>query len=143
MERDGERAVIDLNVPAPEMEYVQPPVIQWPMRKVLTKSDADPNVCWIRLPVQQVRNHILPNLPAQKIDILERENPILINVVNDDIVKAYRIKFKFRRASSSYMLQETRPLIMEGSLLPGQEIKFRWVAGEDGQEGALHFSVLP
>ena len=143
MERVGERAMIDLNVPAPEMEVVQEPVIQWPIKKVLTKSDADPNVCWLRLPVQQVRNHILPYLPPQKMDILERENPVLINVINDDIVKAYRIKFKFRRASSTYMLQETRPLIMEGTLLPGQEIKFRWVEAEGGQEGALHFSVLP
>ena len=143
MERVGERDMIDLNVPAPEMEVVQDQVIQWPIKKVLTKSDADPNVCWLHLPVQQVRNHILPYLPPQKMDILERENPILINVINDDIVKAYRIKFKFRRASSTYMLQETRPLIMEGTLLPGQEIKFRWVEAEDGQEGALHFSVLP
>lgn len=136
--------MIDLNVPAPEMvaDARQPEEIQWTIRKVLTKSDADPNVCWLRLPVQQVRTHILPNLPLDKLNILEMENPILINVINDDIEKAYRIKFKFRKASSSYMLQETRPLIMEGTLVIGQEIRFRWVAGGDGQEGALHFSVV-
>ena len=143
MESLRDRAMIDLNVPAPAMEDGHQPYIQWPIRKVLTKSDADPNVCWIRLPVQQVRDHLLPYLSPEKMEVLEMENPILINVINSDIAKAYRIKFKFRKASSSYMLQETRPLIIEGTLMAGQEIKFRWVAGDDGQEGALHFSVLP
>lgn len=146
MEGYGDGAMIDLNAPPPEMEEGSssgPSINQWPIRKVLTKSDADPNVCWIRLPVQQVRDHILPNLPLEKMHVLEKENPILINVFNVDISKSYRIKFKFRKSSSSYMLLETRPLVMEATLVVGQQLKFKWVAGEDGAEGALHFSARP
>ena len=50
-------------------------------------SVADPNVCWISLPP---KHYILPDMLLDKINILSK-NPILINVINDDIRRIYRV----------------------------------------------------
>ena len=138
----GERE-INLNIPANEREEVQAPLNPWTIRKRLSHTDANPDRSEIILPIRQVKEHLLPNLLQHKLEILRSGRPILVNVINDDIEKAYRIKLAFKKSSSSYMLQETRVLVTEGNLIAGQEIKFRWIRVNDDEEGELHFTLLP
>ena len=134
---------IDLNIPAPEREEVQAAPNQWTITKKLSYTDANPDRCEIILPIRQVKEHLLPFLLQDKLDILQSGRPILINVINDDIMKAYRIKLAFKNSSTSYMLQETRALVTEGNFIAGKEIKFRWNRVTQEDEGELHFTLHP
>lgn len=143
MERFDDIRGFDLNLPINEVEEVEQDPNLWTIRKKLSASDANPNRSEIILPGQQVRDHLLPNLPHLKREILRSGRPILINLTNDDILRTYRIKFNFKKTTSSFMLQETRMLVTEGNLKARKEIKFKWVRGNDFEEGRLHFSLLP
>lgn len=137
-----------MHVPATDMEGGYSVLNgHWPVRKcIITKSDADPDVGWIRLPVQLVRDHVLPNLSPEKMQVLEMEYPILISVVNNDIGESYvQDRIHIQKAQLfiyACMLRETRPLVTEGTLMAGQEVKIRWVAGDDGGEGGTYFISL-
>lgn len=141
----GSARDINLNLPAAcEREEVQPaPPNPWTIKKKLSNTDANPDRCEIILPIRQVKEHLLPYLLQHKRDILQSGRPILISVINDDIMKTYRIKLAFKKSSSSYMLQETRVLVSEGNLIAGKEIKFRWTRVNEQEEGELHFTLLP
>lgn len=93
------------------------------------------------MPSKQVKEYLLPNLPQLKREILQSGRPILINVTNDDVMQTYRIKFTFKKTTSSYILHETRMLLMEGNLKTKKEIKFKWITWND-EEGKLHFSLF-
>ena len=58
-------------------------------------------------------------------------------------MQTYKIKFNFKKTTSSFMLQETKMLVTEGNLKAGKEIKFKWTKGNEQEEGELHFSLLP
>ena len=97
---------INLNIPASEGEEVQGAPNPWTIRKALFNTDANLDRCEIVLYIYQAKEHLLPHFVKQKLDILQSGRLILINVINDYIMKAYRIKLAL--SSTSYMLQGTR-----------------------------------
>ena len=71
MERGGDIHGFDLNIPINEVEEVEQDTNLWGIRKRLSVSDANPNRSEIILPSQHVREHLLPNLPQLKREILQ------------------------------------------------------------------------
>ncbi|KAL7157326.1 hypothetical protein ABFS83_02G070600 [Erythranthe nasuta] len=106
----------------------------WPIRKVLTSSDVDPNHPFLPLPRKTVEEHILVHWVPQERERLRKEEQVSINARDYDSGDTHGMKLKWR-GNYYNLIGKWGTIIRHKGLGVGQEIRIRWT------NGCLYFSV--
>lgn len=123
-------------VAPPPMRMVAAPLVHdhWPIRKVLTSSDVDPNHPFLPLPRRSVEDHILVHWTQQQQDQLRKEEQVNVNARDYDTGHVYIMKLKWR-GNYYNLIGKWGTIVRHKGLDAGKEIKIRWA------NDCLYFSV--
>ncbi|KAK6121367.1 hypothetical protein DH2020_044894 [Rehmannia glutinosa] len=85
-------------VPVPPVRMIAAPLVHnhWPIRKVLTSSDVDPNHPFLPLPRKSVEENILVHWVPQERERLRKEEHVSINARDYDTGESHEMKLKWR-----------------------------------------------
>ncbi|KAL8540715.1 hypothetical protein ACS0TY_002082 [Phlomoides rotata] len=124
-------------VAVPPVRLVAAPMMiqdHWPIRKVLTSSDVDPNHPFLPLPRKLVEENILVHWVPQERERLRKEEQVSINARDYDTGDIHVMKLKWR-GNYYNLLGKWANIIRHKGLGVGQEIRIRWM------NNCLYFSV--
>ncbi|KAL7082373.1 hypothetical protein ACP275_14G094800 [Erythranthe tilingii] len=106
----------------------------WPIRKVLTSSDVDPNHPFLPLPRKLVEENILIHWVPQERERLRKEEQVSVNARDYDTGDTHEMKLKWR-GNYYNLIGKWGNIIRLKGLGVGQEIRIRW------SNNCLYFSV--
>ncbi|CAA0839005.1 Unknown protein [Striga hermonthica] len=124
-------------VAVPPMRLAAPPLVvhdHWPIRKVLTSSDVDPNHPFLPLPRKSVEDHVLAHWPPHERERLRKEEQVSVDARDYDTGDAHGMKLKWR-GNYYNLIGKWGNIIRQRGLGVGQEIRLRWA------NNCLYFSV--
>ncbi|KZV22713.1 hypothetical protein F511_05345 [Dorcoceras hygrometricum] len=123
-------------VTAPPIRAVTTHMTQdhWPIKKVLTPSDVDPNHPFLPLPRRSVEDHILVHWTLEERDSLRKEEQVAITARDYDNGDVHGMKLKWR-GNYYNLIGKWANIIRHKGIGVGQEIRIRWM------NSCLYFSV--
>ncbi|XP_073019705.1 putative B3 domain-containing protein At3g28853 [Primulina eburnea] len=106
----------------------------WPIKKVLTSSDVDPNHPFLPLPRRSLEEHILVHWLPQERERLGKEEQVSINARDYDTGDIHGMKLKWR-GNYYNLIGKWGNIVRNKGLEVGKEIIIRWT------NNCLYFSV--